>query len=601
MTKLGEVLKGILGLSEDVYASVWSEDVPMLALDLETTMDHKTIHMCGWSLGHKKGTVDRDDLTALLLEYTNFSGVFVTTHNGIKFDYRVLEEVWDIRLADYGLVAVDSIVLGRLLDPQRPSHALKSYAKDMDVGLKGEFTDFDGPGWYPPMLEGITESRDQWLTRMAIYCEQDTVLCFELTKRLLGLLKERGFSLDSIWLEHLVASAIQDQVEYGFKLDVRKAQELAANWGDELGRINDHLVATFPPRLEQLKTKVKVHPFNPGSRQQCVAHLTRLGWKPAKYTEPTPTHPNGSAILDDDALELIAKTIPEATEIARYFQLTKARAMVLSWLTAADAEGRVHGSVNSNGAVSGRMTHSAPNLGQIPKRDEEIGPLCRSCWIVDVGNRLVGVDAKGLELRTFAHYLQDAHYMEVLLNGDPHAYNQAAAGLDTRDQAKTFIYAYLYGAGDQKIGSIVLPKGTPEQQRRLGKKLKAKFRDSLPGVAKLAEKIQRIYKAKGSLPGLDGRQLAVRSEHSALNLLLQSAGAIAMKVALVLLFFKYLPKTARIVVNVHDEWQTEAPAEDAEEVAKAGLRAIQEAGEVLEMRCPLEGDAKTGFNWHDTH
>jgi DNA polymerase I-like protein with 3'-5' exonuclease and polymerase domains len=215
---------------------------------------------------------------------------------------------------------------------------------------------------------------------------------------------------------------------------------------------------------------------------------------------------------------------------------------------------------------------------------------------VPAGYKLVGADASGLELRMLAHYMGDPDYTNEVVNGDIHTKNQLAAGLETRPQAKTFIYAFLYGAGDAKIGSVV------NGGSAVGKRLKEQFLASTPALKKLIEKVQRLSR-KGYLPGLDGRKVMVRSEHAALNTLLQSAGAIVMKQALVILDKKI--KSAKIdaqfVVNVHDEWQIEVAEKDAETVGKMAIESITEAGLFFEMRCPLAGEYKVGSNWKETH
>ena len=172
----------------------------------------------------------------------------------------------------------------------------------------------------------------------------------------------------------------------------------------------------------------------------------------------------------------------------------------------------------------------------------------------------------------------------------------AAAGLQTRNQAKTFAYAFLYGAGDAKIGSIV--NGSSAE----GKKLKEQFLKSTPALDTLIKKVQKIAK-KGYLPALDGRKVWIRSDHAALNSLLQSAGAIVMKQALIILTKKIkLDKiTAYFVANVHDEWQIEVDEKYADVVGKMATDAIREAGEFFNMRCPLAGEYKVGSNWKETH
>lgn len=276
--------------------------------------------------------------------------------------------------------------------------------------------------------------------------------------------------------------------------------------------------------------------------------------------------------------------------------LQKRAAQLESWLDAADEDGRVHGRVISNGAVTGRMTHHSPNMAQVPNSGSVYGRECRSCWTVKQGYSQVGADASGLELRMLAHYMGDDEYTNEVVNGDIHTKNQLAAGLPTRNNAKTFIYAFLYGAGAAKIGSIV--GGSAVE----GQKLIDSFLNATPALRKLKEKVARIAKS-GSVPGLDGRRVYVRSEHAALNTLLQSAGAIVMKKALTILNKKIkLNKwDAKFIANVHDEWQLEVKQGLEVVVGEAAVQSIREAGEYYKMRCPLDGEYKTGRNWYECH
>ena len=290
------------------------------------------------------------------------------------------------------------------------------------------------------------------------------------------------------------------------------------------------------------------------------------------------------------------KGIPEAELIGEYLMIQKRIAQVQSWLDAVKDDGRVHGYVNANGAVTGRMTHSSPNMGQVPAGYSPYGKECRAVWVVPEGYKLVGMDASGLELRMLAHYMNDKDYTNEILTGDIHTANQLAAGLDTRSQAKTFIYAFLYGAGDAKIGSIV--GGTA----RDGRRLKAKFLKNTPALGALRERVV-VAAGRGFVFGLDRRKVSIRSEHAALNSLLQSAGAIIMKKALCILDeYATLHKIDyKIIGNIHDEIQTEVATKDAERFGRLATASIEAAGLHYELNCPLAGEYQIGDNWSETH
>ena len=329
--------------------------------------------------------------------------------------------------------------------------------------------------------------------------------------------------------------------------------------------------------------------FNLSSRQQIGTYLKEFGWKPKVFT------PTGQPKVDEKILSTV-KGIPEAALISTYLMLQKRIAQVQSWLSFSDGK-RVHGSVISNGTITGRMAHRDPNMAQIPSVTSPYGTECRSCWTVPRGYKLVGIDASGLELRMLAHYLDDKEFINDILNGDIHTANQARAGLQSRSQAKTFIYAFLYGAGDAKIGSVV---GGNKQE---GKRVKQSFLNNFPSLKSLRNRITREAEHKGFIKALDGRKIFIRSSHAALNSLLQGAGAIIMKRALIILDDKIASSKidATIVANVHDEWQIETWQDDADKLGSLAVDSIIEAGLYYDLKCPMDAQYKIGDNWSDTH
>jgi len=429
---------------------------------------------------------------------------------------------------------------------------------------------------------------------MIDYCIRDTELTEAVYKRLQAELAD--FSQDSVDLEHQVQWVIQDQERNGWLLDQRLCHILCAKFKERMNVIEEDLQAIFPPIVEErysektgkrLKDKVTV--FNVGSRQQVADRLTAKG---AIWTELTAT---GKPVVDEKTLKE-NHHVPEAEQVLEYLLLQKRYAQVNSWLEHVQDDGRVHGRVTTNGAVTGRMTHQNPNMAQVPSVNSVFGKECRDCWIVPEGRKLVGVDASGLELRMLAHYMGDEEFTDVLLRDDIHTRNQIASGLATRPQAKTFIYAFLYGAGDAKLGSIV--GGTAKD----GNALRTRFLRNTPSLETLRERVGSASR-KGYLIGLDGRKLWVRSEHSALNTLLQAAGAIIMKRALVLLddYATQHKIDYKFIGNIHDEIQSEVATEQAEKFGWLAVECIKAAGLSFQLRCPLDGEYKVGSTWSETH
>jgi DNA polymerase I-like protein with 3'-5' exonuclease and polymerase domains len=547
-----------------------------VVLDIETNSTHDKIWL----------VVTRDIETGAVVSWKQASGLqkyldscdLIIMHNGIAFDLPVLQRNWSVTMKLSQVY--DTLVASRLLNPSlEGGHSLAAWGQRLGFP-KGDFSDWDG---------GLTPE-------METYCIQDTLVTQKLYNVLINELKYNKFEQRSIDLEHKVQAIVAKQERNGFKLDEKKATILLSELTSKLANIEVSLQSIFPVRVTErvsektgkpLKTKVEV--FNPGSRKQIGERLIEKGWKPDRFTE------TGQPIVDEGTLEGL--DIPEAKAINEYLMLQKRVAQIESWLKALGSDGRVHGKVITNGAVTGRMTHMSPNMAQVPNSGSPYGEDCRDLWIVEKGYKLVGIDAAGLELRMLAHYMKDDAYTSEVVSGDIHTANQKAAGLETRNQAKTFIYAFLYGAGDAKIGTIV-GAGAKE-----GQDLKARFLQNTPSLKELREKVSRVAKNTGTLPGLDGRRLQVRSDHAALNTLLQSAGAIVMKQAVVLLD-ESLSKFGidyKFVANVHDEWQIEVEESYADMVGKIGAQSIENAGKVLEMRCPLAGEYKVGNSWKETH
>ena len=520
-------------------------------------------------------------------------------HNGLGYDMPVLERLWNIQFDK--IVVKDTLVMSRLANPQRGAHSLEYWGEQLGYP-KGDYSDWS-----------------QLTPEMVGYCKQDVSITKQVYQRLLHELDT--FGSESILLEHNVQSIIQKQISNGWLLDQHKARDLVAELKEKAYDLEEEVQRVFiplPTFIKQVTPKVKKDGsisivglkflgehwttvggpfsrldwpvFNLGSRQQIGRYLKHFGWKPKEYTE------TGHPIVSEDILTKV-KGIPEASLIASYLLVQKRIAQVRSWLEAVDEDTqRVHGYVNSNGAVTGRMTHSKPNCAQVPSSNSLYGPECRGCWIVPKGYKLVGIDASGLELRMLAHYMNDPDYTREVLEGDIHTANQLAAGLSTRNQAKTFIYAYLYGAGDEKIGSIA------GGGRKQGKALKAKFLEGTPALAVLKENVA-IAAGKGYLKGLDDRKVFIRSEHAALNSLLQSAGAIVMKKALCILdeYAILWGIDYKFVGNIHDEFQVEVREDQAERFGQLACSCIEAAGIQLKMRCPLAGDYHVGNSWAETH
>ncbi len=571
-------------------------------LDIETNgLDPDTI----WVAITMQDGVVQEHYTPETLTTTIAGDFKVVGHNLIGFDVPVLWKLWNVSVDSSRIE--DTLTMSRFLEPNREGgHSLANWGEYLNFP-KGDYNDWS------------------CLTpEMVAYCIKDVKVTAKVYDRCLSQLTVKKINRQALELEYQVQSIISKQIDNGWLIDLRHAMELLATLKEVKLKLEYKVHQKFKPKWVDVKTvtprfkkdgslskvgltddeyeqlltvsspkpfmRRMLKPFNLGSRRQIGEYLKDFGWKPTKKT------PNKQPIVDEATLSQV-KDIPEAQLIAEYLMIQKRIAQVQSWLEAAnDDTDRVQGYVNTLGAVTNRMTHSSPNLAQVPASYSPYGEDCRKCFIARDGYKLVGFDASGLELRMLAHYMNDQEYTNEILNGDIHTANQGLAGLESRDQAKTFIYALLYGAGDSKLGSVA------GGGAKLGSKLKQRFMSNLPAFTNLRNSIAREA-ANGVIKGLDGRVLHIRSEHSALNTLLQSAGAIVMKKALQLLeeYGRLHSLDYYFVGNIHDEVQAEVRAGQEDSYGRLAVSCLEAAGSFYSLNCPLTGEYKVGESWADTH
>lgn len=484
-------------------------------------------------------------------------------------------------------VSLDTMIVGQMIHPD---------FKNLPKGLRnhrlvswGEFVGGEQKMDYTGGFEAFSEE-------MLTYCIQDVKTNLDIYNHQLSFIRENRSQVE---FEMQVSALCRRITANGMAIDKAPAMDLYAKYKAEQDslvlplreyfptvvtrRFSDKLIDKETGKPKELKSHVDE--FNPGSRPQWARRLAdKYGWVPKDLT------PKDNPKIDEAVLSSL--DYPEAPLGARYFELDKIMGLINAWLTS-ESDGRIHSRYNPLGTATTRATHSKPNIAQVPK-----GPKFRCLFRpTDPGRVMVGCDLSGIQLRCLAHYLSyydNGSYARALLEDDIHTVNQKAAGLPTRDDAKTFIYALMFGAGDKKIGKIV--KGTEKD----GSRLRRKFYRSIPGIERLMKDVPSKAKHSGGLLLLDGRKIRVREDYKALNTLLQGAEAIIAKQWL-LNIEPQLPPSAKIVAWVHDEVQLECDKEDAEAVAPILETAATEAGKQLNFHLPVDAEAKIGPSWAETH
>jgi len=499
-------------------------------------------------------------------------------HNGISFDAPILNRLTGSTIKPSQIR--DTLIESQLFNPIREGgHSLEAWGKRLKFS-KGECNDF------------TTFSED-----MLQYCERDT----ELTGRMASVLSKEGstFSSRSYDLERKIRLIIDQQQKNGFAFNIRKAMLLLSQLEDEQQELERIAQEMFKPTEVKLKTKIKYIPFNIASRKQIAERLMELGWKPKQFGKEIELKDGSTkknVVVSEEILDKI--NMKEAKMFSRYFLLQKRTGLLKSWIQACDEDERVRGRVLTLKTVTGRMAHHSPNMAQVPASYSPYGKECRELWTVSNSDThtLIGTDASGLELRCLAHYMEDEDFTKEVLTGDVHTANMKAAGLTNRDQAKTFIYAFLYGAGSAKIGKVV------GGNAKRGQELIDNFLKNMPKLKLLRNNVMEKSQ-EGTVGALDGRQLQIRASYASLNTLLQGAGAIVCKQWLVHMDER-IRKTGidvKLVASIHDEYQFEVAKGDTKRFGQITKEAMKEAERTLKMKCPLDCEYKEGLTWADTH
>jgi DNA polymerase I-like protein with 3'-5' exonuclease and polymerase domains len=544
-------------------------------------------------------------------------------HNIIFYDIPVLQKLYSFT---HNARIIDTLICTRLIWPKEVLYELdcEQYPQ-VPVNLRGSAS-LKAWGWR--LADNKIDFKDfsEYSQEMLDYCIQDVMVTHKLWQHI----TKENYPEPPLKLEHDLAIAINRQIRAGVPFDVDAALDLVDDLRAKQTQLETELKEIFPPkkiesifvpRVNNLKrgyvkgqpfTKVTYQEFNPGSRDQIVQRLKeKYGWQPQATTE------KGNPILNDDVLETLP--YPEAKPLAEYMLVKKRLGQIAdgnnAWLKLVNNDtGRMHGDLITNGCITGRCAHRSPNMGQVPASYSPYGHECRSLFHAPDGWDLIGIDAKALELRCLAGYLaiwDDGEYAAVVTNPeiDIHVYNQHMFGAETREISKRLLYAVLYGAGSFKAGTIIDPNEKDEAVlRKLGATAINSFMDGVPALRKLKQLIDQTIGLRGYLIGLDRRTLHCRSAFKGLNVLLQASGAVIMKQVVVNAHNNIEQNLGLMhgkdweqLLFVHDEIQIACAPQHTEHVKEQALAAFPQAQQFFGFRCPIEGDAKVGSTWAETH
>ncbi len=543
-------------------------------------------------------------------------------HNGIGYDYPVLEKIDGWKPQVFQKWDTQVLLEHRFTDQKDRDYALFSKGK-----LPGKLIGVHSLEAWGMRLGyhkiGYTGGFEEWNEEMQVYCEGDVgVLC-----RIWRYVHDHGFIDEAVRNEMRLAEYLHHQQTNGFPFYQQKAEALSIQLETELVPLKKILRAffgnlvtkkvgrPFTPKKTMVRkgiqyiagcaySKIKIDEFNPGSDMQVVNALTRkYGWKPTVFTD------NGAVQFNEAVIKTL--TYPERDPLLKWAKVKKIQSMLeggkQSWMKKVGDDGYMHGRCKQSGTVTHRAAHSNPNMGQVPSADKPWGMECRGLFGPPEGWSQTGIDVSGLENVMLAHYaarFDGGEFTRYVTAGDTHTAGMNAGGFTQhRPTFKTWWYAYLYGAGDTKLGNIL------GSTMATGKASRAKFQQGMKGIGLLVTDIKKTAK-KGWFRLLDGRMVACRSEHSALNTLLQGSGSILVKYWIVALYEELLERFGlpgwdgrwSPLVWVHDEVQIASKdAEVTHFLETRGVELITIIGERFNLRCPITGEAKTGSSWAACH
>lgn len=572
----------------------------------------------------------------------------VYTHNGIRFDRPVLYKLFP-----------GFTLSGQFLDTYVAAMTRWAHIKDSDFArlrrgtlpknLLGKHT-IEAWGYrlgIKKVGEDITDW-SVWTPLMQARCESDTAV----TRALVQRIRAAGLPAETIETEHELGEYLHQQERNGWPFDVEKAVALQGQLAAKRHKFVEQLKAAFPPlkisrgifipktnstKFGYVKSvpieRFKIKEFKPTSRQQIAERLIMDGWKPEVFTD------SGLPKVDADILKGVQH--PQITAI-RDFLIVDDQLSALceskqknSWMhhmTGDKPEGgkltgliHIHGGVKQTGTITHRASHLKPPLTQVPKVGRPYGAESRALFCVPPGWVQIGADASGLELRCLAHYMakyDDGAYAKVLLEGDIHAITFQAlieflgelGEKVGRDRAKTWMYAFLYGAGDLKLGKILVPGKTEKQQEKIGAYSRSLFFKKLPALKYVVQAVQKAAKKRGYVNLIDGRRCYIRSQHSALNSLLQGTGSVVVR-RWIVVFNRELMQVFETPPGggwrspwaalgyFHDEvqlatWDDPLVIDATKTILVESIRSMTSH---FNFRCPLDGEAKVGRNWMETH
>ena len=366
-------------------------------------------------------------------------------HNIMFYDIPLLTKLHNII---FNCKVIDTLVCTRLIWPKETLLELDySAMRHVPPRLKGSAS---LKAWGYRLSDQKIDFKDfsHYTEEMLEYCVQDV----NVTNKLLLHIIKQNYPQPSLSIEHEFAYYINKQIRAGVPFDIDAALDLVDVLRTKQKRLEGELKEIFPPikysewftpKVNNTKRgyikdvpfeKIRYEEFNPGSRQQIVDRLRqKYGWTPKKTTD------KGNPILDDDVLEQLP--YPEAKQLAEYMLVKKRLGQIAdgknAWLKMVNNDtSRMHGNVITNGCITRRCSHKSPNLGQVVAAYSPYGKECRSLFHAPYDWDQLGIDAKGLEIRTLAGYLalwDDGEYASLVVNPevDIHTYNQEQFGVAT--------------------------------------------------------------------------------------------------------------------------------------------------------------------------
>lgn len=540
----------------------------------------------------------------------------VVGHN-LKFDTHFLRE---LGISIMGSAMRDTMVAAALIDEHLPSYSLdfvgrKYVGAGKAVETYQKLADmFGGKATREAQMPNLVKAPWEVIRDYAIPDAVTTLKLWQWQEKEIYV-QELGLVWD---VEMKLLNVLTDVERHGVRVNVEAAERAVRDITDIVRReqreLND--LAGFEVNPNPSKTIAQL--FKPEKDDTGK-------WKliDGTYAETTE---GGAPSINADVLRRMKH--PAAGKILKLRQLIKTRdTFLLGHILGHHHDGVIHANFNQTksdndlGTGTGRLSCNAPALQQIHKRNKEVAQIVRAVFVPDEGQEWHCHDWAQMDFRVFAHYVRNPKVFKMYRddpNADFHQMVSDMTGLPRsptagiRGNAKQINLGLIFGMGEGKLAQEMGLPFTSETDKngrdwtRAGDEAKEvfkKYHEAVPGVKDLLTLASTRAKSRGYVRTMLGRRIRFpggQFTHKAGGLIFQGSAADALKVKLVEVHEALRGTDARLMLNVHDEFDVSAPVGSRDTIGtkvQSVIRHFDGEGTPIKFDVPIMSDLGIGPNW----